>query len=586
MSKTETDLDSITEQLGKTCFTKEEGVSFAGQSMKLDTKTQAQVVVDQINACPNLEYLNLEGNTLGIEAAEAIGKALESKSELKKALWKDMFTGRMKNEIPTALKALGKGLITAKAQLEVLDLSDNASGPIGVEGIIDLIKSPTCYTLKELKLNNMGLGVAGAKLLASALMDCYKKSKEAGKPLALKVFIAGRNRLENEGTKALALVFEALGSLEEIQIPQNGIYRLGIEALSRALACNPRLKEINLNDNTINPEGSAALSEAITKLQSLVKLDLGDCLLKTRGAEFLAKSLKEGHYALEELVVSFNSIKISGGVALAEAVMSKPRFKRLIVDGNKFGTGGKGKMKQIAETAEKVESLGCMSDDEGSDESDDEEDYGNTPYSDDSCESDVCSEGDEEEEEEKNDVESTTSSSEPSSGAYPDNISSGLKLVSAKEFLENPTYDNLVGLGNDPVTSIVSDIKMKPYNSQLDELMEAIVKVSSIVDPQCNLLDKKIATSWEMNTSLELYQKLFEWARQRNALSFVNNALPVHLSLIKDEETRKPKSNQKLGGCIHALKYLMTEEDIFPKETVAILHMLIKAHQDKSRKKN
>lgn len=50
-----------------------------------------------------MEYLNLEGNTLGIEAAEAIGKALESKSELKKALWKDMFTGRMKNEIPTAL---------------------------------------------------------------------------------------------------------------------------------------------------------------------------------------------------------------------------------------------------------------------------------------------------------------------------------------------------------------------------------------------------------------------------------------------------------------------------------------------------
>ncbi|XP_014281294.1 ran GTPase-activating protein 1 isoform X2 [Halyomorpha halys] len=485
MSKTETDLDSITEQLGKTCFTKEEGVSFAGQSMKLDTKTQAQVVVDQINACPNLEYLNLEGNTLGIEAAEAIGKALESKSELKKALWKDMFTGRMKNEIPTALKALGKGLITAKAQLEVLDLSDNASGPIGVEGIIDLIKSPTCYTLKELKLNNMGLGVAGAKLLASALMDCYKKSKEAGKPLALKVFIAGRNRLENEGTKALALVFEALGSLEEIQIPQNGIYRLGIEALSRALACNPRLKEINLNDNTINPEGSAALSEAITKLQSLVKLDLGDCLLKTRGAEFLAKSLKEGHYALEELVVSFNSIKISGGVALAEAVMSKPRFKRLIVDGNKFGTGGKGKMKQIAETAEKVESLGCMSDDEGSDESDDEEDYGNTPYSDDSCESDVCSEGDEEEEEEKNDVESTTSSSEPSSGAYPDNISSGLKLVSAKEFLENPTYDNLVGLGNDPVTSIVSDIKdnegrCSPIQNVLPENVERNNKKNSL----------------------------------------------------------------------------------------------------------
>ena len=50
-----------------------------------------------------MEFLNLEGNTLGIEAAQVIGKALESKSELKKALWKDMFTGRMKNEIPAAL---------------------------------------------------------------------------------------------------------------------------------------------------------------------------------------------------------------------------------------------------------------------------------------------------------------------------------------------------------------------------------------------------------------------------------------------------------------------------------------------------
>lgn len=52
----------------------------------------------------------------------------------------------------------------AGAKLEVLDLSDNASGPIGAEGIVDLLSSPTCYTLKELKLNNMGLGITGAKV--------------------------------------------------------------------------------------------------------------------------------------------------------------------------------------------------------------------------------------------------------------------------------------------------------------------------------------------------------------------------------------------------------------------------------------
>lgn len=50
-----------------------------------------------------MEYLNLEGNTIGVGAAGAISEALERHSELKQALWKDMFTGRLKEEIPKAL---------------------------------------------------------------------------------------------------------------------------------------------------------------------------------------------------------------------------------------------------------------------------------------------------------------------------------------------------------------------------------------------------------------------------------------------------------------------------------------------------
>ena len=55
-------------------------------------------------------------------------------------------------------------MIGAGAQLAVLDLSDNAFGPNGVEGIVDLLKSKTCYTLKELRLNNNGLGTTGGKV--------------------------------------------------------------------------------------------------------------------------------------------------------------------------------------------------------------------------------------------------------------------------------------------------------------------------------------------------------------------------------------------------------------------------------------
>jgi hypothetical protein len=63
----------------------------------------ARDILKAINACENLHFLNLEGNTLGVDAAKGIAKTLESHSEFKRALWKDMFTGRTKTEIPKAL---------------------------------------------------------------------------------------------------------------------------------------------------------------------------------------------------------------------------------------------------------------------------------------------------------------------------------------------------------------------------------------------------------------------------------------------------------------------------------------------------
>jgi Ran GTPase-activating protein 1 len=66
----------------------------------------AKDIIQAISSCQNLHYLNLEGNTLGVDAAKGIAKALESHSEFKRALWKDMFTGRMKTEIPKALVSI------------------------------------------------------------------------------------------------------------------------------------------------------------------------------------------------------------------------------------------------------------------------------------------------------------------------------------------------------------------------------------------------------------------------------------------------------------------------------------------------
>lgn len=109
-------------------------------------------VIEAINNCKKLTFLNLEGNTLGVDAAKAIGQALKSHPEFQQALFKDLFTGRMKTEIPPALISMGKGMIVAGANLTVFDCSDNALGPNGMTGLVELFSSPSCYSLQVCQL--------------------------------------------------------------------------------------------------------------------------------------------------------------------------------------------------------------------------------------------------------------------------------------------------------------------------------------------------------------------------------------------------------------------------------------------------
>ena len=46
------------------------------------------------------------------------------------------------------------------------------------------------------------------QLLSKALLDCHEEANKTGQRLALEVFVAGRNRLENDGATALSQLFE------------------------------------------------------------------------------------------------------------------------------------------------------------------------------------------------------------------------------------------------------------------------------------------------------------------------------------------------------------------------------------------
>ena len=54
-----------------------------------------------------------------------------------------------------------------------------------------------------------------------------------------------------------------MGSLEEVNMPQNGINHPGVTALATAVQHNPSLRILNLNDNTFTEKGAIAMAQLL-----------------------------------------------------------------------------------------------------------------------------------------------------------------------------------------------------------------------------------------------------------------------------------------------------------------------------------
>ncbi|XP_004922162.2 ran GTPase-activating protein 1 isoform X2 [Bombyx mori] len=516
----------------------ETGVDFSGKSLKLDTAKDAQQIVDAINKCPNLQYLALTGNTLGVTAAHAISKALESHPELKIARFSDMFTGRMKTEIPPALSALGDGMIAAGARLAVLDLSDNAFGPIGVEGLAKLLQSDVCSDLEELRLNNNGLGITGGKLLARALSSRKRR---------LRVFIAGRNRLENDGATALAKVFQEMGSLEEIAMPQNGIYHVGITALSEAFKHNPALNHLNLNDNTIGAKGAEAIAGALPRLKNLKSINFGDCLLKSRGARALAKAFKGNSLLLESLDLSHNEIGREACMELVDAITEQPdsqeRLSRIVLAGNSLGNAANKKSLK-----DKLGASAELSDGEGSDD-----EYVTEPEEEDDT--------DESEDEDEDSEEAGSADSSPEDIRDIDTVidvkeisldDSGREDIQSdvERFLKDPSVKHLNSLGDRAAELIDAHLQMiRDPDAMTEAYAQAVLCASG--------LSSRSAAATAL--AMQLYPLFI--ARAKRQMALANSLLPG-LGLIK-WENKDYKIRWDLPGCYSILANVL-DEAYFP----------------------
>ena len=286
-----------------------------GKGLKLNSAADIAPYLENIDPA-QIEEIHLGGNTIGVEAAEALGKFLEKAVALE-ARWHitsfeilswsynphtqtadfaDIFTGRLISEVPKALGYICDALETRPSLLEI-DLSDNAFGSRCVHQIVPLLKNNRSFRI--LRLNNNGLGPEGGQAIANALLESAKTSKSEGKKSNLRVIICGRNRLENGSAPAWAEALAAHGNLDAVRMPQNGIGMEGIMALAKGLAQIPSLRHIDLQDNTFTSNGELhgvdAWAQSLKFWPKLQILNLSDCFLSTDGeVPRLLKVLAQG----------------------------------------------------------------------------------------------------------------------------------------------------------------------------------------------------------------------------------------------------------------------------------------------------
>ncbi|TKY89510.1 hypothetical protein EX895_002041 [Sporisorium graminicola] len=307
--------------------------SLVGQGLKLDSKADIQPHLDKLEQIAHLEEIHLGGNTLGVEACQALANVLKTKKTLKVADLADIFTGRLISEIPDALRALCDAL-TDHTSLVELNLSDNAFGGRSAEPMVNFLKNNHSFSV--LKLNNNGLGITGGTIVAEALYEAAQNLKTKGLESKLRTVICGRNRLENGSAPVWAKAYAAHGGLLEVRMFQNGIRMEGIEAISKGLASCPNLEVLDLQDNTATLRGSRAIAACLPKWPKLKTLNLSDCLLKPKGGALVFGALANGsNPELETIQVQYCDLDRKVLDQLGSAIeLHLTKLTKLDINGN------------------------------------------------------------------------------------------------------------------------------------------------------------------------------------------------------------------------------------------------------------
>jgi Ran GTPase-activating protein (RanGAP) involved in mRNA processing and transport len=352
--------------------------------------------------------------SFGVDAAHVAARAIRNiKATLKHADMSDIIAGRPEDEALQALSIISEAL--ADAQLESLDLSDNALGEKGIRACAKAYAGQK--TLRHIAFQNVGCSVHGCAAVDELLVHCSEMRSihllnnmsgcEGAASIAnviarcprLEDFKMASSRVGSDGGLAIAKALASCGkNLVSIDLHDNPLTHEVSGALAEAIGAHPGLRRVNLNDtimentgieklavslaraaqsvehvelqlNEVTPEGAAELAASLSQLVNLRHLDLSENELEDDGALEISKGIL-GLKQLEIIDVRTNMIKRGGAVALAKACCTLPNVKELRLDDNNISSEGIDHLKEVLRAGNKEHVL--MTLDENCSEDDDE----------------------------------------------------------------------------------------------------------------------------------------------------------------------------------------------------------------------
>ncbi|KAL3531347.1 hypothetical protein ACH5RR_010669 [Cinchona calisaya] len=276
-----------------------------------------------------LRYLNLSNNALGEKGVRAFAGLLRSQHSLEELYL--MNDGISEEAARTVCE-----LIPSTDRLKVLHFHNNMTGDEGAIAISELVKHAPL--LEDFRCSSTRIGSEGGVALAETLGSCT----------SLKKLDLRDNMFDVDAGIALSMGLPRFSNLTEIYLSYLNLEDEGSIALANALKESvPLIEVLEMAGNDISAEAAPALAACIAAKQVLTKLNLAENELKDEGAILIAKTLEEGHEQLNEVDMSMNSIRRAGARCLAQAVVSKPGFKLLNINGNFISDEGVDEVKEV-----------------------------------------------------------------------------------------------------------------------------------------------------------------------------------------------------------------------------------------------